>query len=63
MAKKKQDDIINDCSTCVSSLQRTQLNCKLKMKDNKENKYTFTDKAINCLWYKVKKDFNVQNIK
>lgn len=63
MAKKKQDDTINDCLTCVSSLQITQLNCKLKMKDNKENKYTLTDKAINCLWYKVKKDFNVQNIK
>ena len=57
MAKKKQDDIINDCLTCVSSLQITQLNCKLKMKDNKENKYTFADKAINCLWYKIKKDF------
>ena len=57
MAKKKQDDIINDCLTCVGSLQTTQLNCKLKMKDNKENKYTLTNKAINCLWYKVKKDF------
>lgn len=57
MAKKKQENIINDCLTCVSSLQITQLNCKLKMKDNEENKYTLTDKAINCLWYKVKKDF------
>lgn len=63
MAEKKQDNIINDCLTCVGSLQITQLNCKLKMKDNKENKYTLTDKAINCLYYKVKKDFNVQNIK
>lgn len=57
MAKKKQDDTINDCLTCVSSLYVTQLNCKLKMNDSQENKYTFTDKAINCLWYKVKKDF------
>ena len=57
MTKKKQDDIINDCLTCVSSLQITQLNCKLKMKDNKENKYTFADKTINCLWYKIKKGF------
>ena len=57
MAKKKQDDTINDCLTCASSLYITQLNCKLKMKDNEESKYTSTGKAINCLWYKVKKDF------
>ena len=56
MSKKKIEQKICDCKDCINSLQIIQLNCKLKMFDDKiENKYTKTDKAIDCLWFKGKK--------
>ena len=57
IAKQKQkEQKICDCKYCINSLQITQLNCKLKMFDDKiENKYTKADKAIDCLWFKGKR--------
>ena len=54
MAKQKiKEQKIYDCKDCINSLQISQLNCKLKMFDDKiENKYTKTDKAIDCIWFK-----------
>ena len=54
MAKQKiKEQKIYDCKDCINSLQISQLNCKLKMFDYKiKNKYTKTDKAIDCIWFK-----------
>ena len=54
MAKQKpKEQKIYDCKDCINSLEITQLNCKLKMFDDGiENKYSKTDKAIECLWFK-----------
>lgn len=54
MAKQKvKEQKTYDCKDCINSLQISQLNCKLKMFDDKiENKYTKTDKVIDCIWFK-----------
>ena len=57
MAKQKaKEQKVYDCKDCINNLQINQLNCKLKMFDDKiENKYTKADKAIDCLWFKGRK--------
>ena len=54
MAKQKpKEQKTYDCKDCINSLEITQLNCKLKMFDDTiENKYTKTNKVIECLWFK-----------
>lgn len=54
IAKQKVQQIY-DCKNCINSLHIKQLNCKLKMFEDKiENKYTKADKVIDCLWFKGK---------
>ena len=54
MAKQKaKEQKIYNCKNCINSLHIKQLNCKLKMIEDKiENKYTKADKSIDCLWFK-----------
>ena len=55
MAKKAKEQKVYDCKDCINSVYLDELNCKLKMIEDIENKYTKADKAIDCFWFKGKR--------